>query len=185
MFNSIGSHKPMSAPTESRMSAMRAMPETTKGLCNHCAAERHGSSHSMIHIAHPNIRRPMGRYAVLQQCVPQLIDRADVLIAQAQAGKTSAIGWLLVRGPAEQIFVKRFCTSGVGCSQIDPTEASGIYFAELHHGSHFSSYISQGRDAAGCSTAAYRDHAAAVIGSMMVRTSVTLLAGKPLSLACS
>ena len=122
---------------------------------------------------------------MLQKRIAQLIDPADVLVTHPQTCKAAAVGWLLVRSLSEEILVKFFRAAGVGRGEIDPTEASGIYFAELHHGSHFSSYISQGRDAAGCSTAAYRDHAAAVIGSMMVRTSVTLLAGKPLSLACS
>ena len=133
-FSSIGSHKPTRAPTESRMSAIRAMPETTKGWAITVpprAVARRTASFTLL-------TRTYGVQCdgmpCSSKCVSQLIDRADVLIAQPQAGKTAAVGGLLVRGPAEQISVKSFRAVGVGRGEIDPTEASGIHFAELHHG---------------------------------------------------
>src|SRR5262245_6393284 len=127
----------------------------------------------------------MRRHPIIEKGFFELVHGADVVIGQAQPREAAAIRQLLMRGPAEQVAVKRLRIVGVGCSEIEPAESSGVRFANVNQGAALLFRNPKVPPFAGNGRAAPIDQAASVIGSRTVRTSVIFVAGKPLSLACS
>src|SRR6185503_9336923 len=149
------------------------------------AAELRRPPYGVLDVVHPHIGRPMRRHPVIKKGLSELIDGPDVVVGQAQTREAAAVRELLVRRPAEQIAVKRFCATGVGGGEIEPAKLAGIRFAKVYHGATLLPCRPRVPPFAGNARAAPGNQAASVIGSRTVRTSVIFVAGNPLSLACS
>jgi len=106
---------------------------------------------------------------------PRVARRAELSALQAGTQEDAALGPPLVAGPAKGIPVEGQRPGGVGGREVEPAERpDGVPRGPF------------GREAPRLRGRAAREgQATAVIGSMTPLTWVTLLAGKPLSRACS
>ena len=134
----IGSQRPTTAPTESRISAMRATSDTRNGSTTTVPPNCVGPPDGVLDVVHPHIGCPMRRHPVFEKSLSELVDGADVVIRQAQTREAAAIRQLLVRRPAEQIPIKCLCAVSVGRGEVEPAKLSGIRFAKVYHGEQLS-----------------------------------------------